>query len=70
MKDPKNLPAIASKKFEKVTIWTAIETYVQNGQTTISALDYIMPKIENMNSEVECNIIGYDVEDVKNPFIK
>jgi hypothetical protein len=44
-------------KFEKLTIWTCTETYGHG----ITALDYVMPALKEM--EAECKVLVFDSED-------
>ena len=46
-------------KFEKITLWTAIQTYGPS-DGGISALDHILPVLEQLG---ECTILDYDGED-------
>ena len=47
-------------KYEKITLWTAVQTYGVGG---ISALDYIIPELGKLDGE--CQILDYDGEDYK-----
>ena len=49
-------------KFEKITLWTSVQTYGANDRA-LSALDYIIPALENL--EAECMILDHDGEDYK-----
>jgi hypothetical protein len=49
-------------KFEKITLWTATETYGHDGRG-ISALDYIIQALNNL--EGGCQILDHDGEDYK-----
>jgi hypothetical protein len=49
-------------KFEKITLWTARETYGVNDRG-LSALDYIIPELDKL--DVECKVLDYDTEDYK-----
>ena len=46
-------------KFEKITLWTAIQTFGLNDRG-MSALDHILPALEQLG---ECQILDYDGED-------
>ena len=48
-------------KIEKITLWVATEDFGMDNGT--SALDCIIPALENMESE--CIILSYDSEDYK-----
>jgi hypothetical protein len=52
-------------KFEKITLWTATETYMSEGGNDhgVTALDYIMPQLEQL--DIECHILDSDVEDYR-----
>ena len=43
-----------TKKFEKITLWTATETFGGNDRG-LSALDYIRPALDKL--DVECNVL-------------
>jgi hypothetical protein len=50
-------------KFEKITLWTAIQTYGPSDKYVgrgMSALDHILPELEQLG---ECTILDYDGED-------
>jgi len=49
-------------KIEKITLWTAIETYGHDG-LGISALDYIIHALDNL--EGGCQILDQICEDYK-----
>ena len=49
-------------KFEKITLWTSIQTYGANDRG-LSALDYILPALDKL--EGECQLLDYDGEDYK-----
>jgi len=52
-------------KFEKITLWTAIQTYGPS-DGGISALDHILPVLEQRELRLgECQILDYDGEDYK-----
>lgn len=52
-----------TKKYEKVTLYVATETYQENSnESTISALDYI---VEHFLGNVECIILDYDSVDMQ-----
>ena len=44
-------------KIEKLTIWTCTETYGH----ALTALDYVMPALAEM--EAECKVLGFSTED-------
>ena len=48
-------------KFEKITLWTASETYGVNDRG-LSALDYIIPALDKIE---EGKVLDYDTEDYK-----
>ena len=50
-------------RFEKITLWTAVQTYGAKFDHGLSALDYIMRALDNL--EGECQILDYDGEDYK-----
>jgi hypothetical protein len=49
-------------KFEKITLWTATETYGHDDRG-LTALDHIMPVLRE--GLEECQILNYDAEDYK-----
>jgi hypothetical protein len=52
-----------TKKYEKVTLYVATETYQENpNESTISALDHI---VEHYLGNVECIILDYDSVDMQ-----
>ena len=50
----------AMKKYEKITLYTATETYDERG---MSALDYLIPELDGVAAEL--TILDYDSEDYK-----
>ena len=50
-------------KFEKITLWTAVETYGAKSDRALGALDYIIPALDKL--EGECQILDYAGEDYK-----
>ena len=53
-------------KFEKITLWTAVETYGDKGSGVFlgaTALDYILPALNEIGGE--CQILDHDTEDYK-----
>ena len=51
-----------SLKLEKVTLWTAVQTYSIK-DSTISSLDYFMDALDKVDGD--CIILDYDTEDYK-----
>ena len=55
------------KKYEKITLYTAIETYNDDPNSPrsrgMSALDYIIPELDGMAADL--TILDYDSEDYK-----
>jgi len=51
-------------KFEKVTLWTATETWGSKDNNGISALDYIIECLA-MSGTSECKILDWESEDYK-----
>lgn len=52
-------------KFEKITLWTAVETdniVSLERREAATALDYIIPRLNDV-VEGECHILSYDTED-------
>ena len=51
-------------KFEKITLWTAVETHGDKGSGVFfgaTALDYILPALDAIGGE--CQILDHDSED-------
>ena len=54
-------------KFEKITLWTAVETYGDKGSGVFegaTALDYILPALNEKEKFkwYECHILDHDTE--------
>ena len=49
-------------KYERITLWTACQTYTANDQG-VTALDYIIPALTDSKEFGECQILDYDSED-------
>jgi hypothetical protein len=49
-------------KYERITLWTAFQTYTDNDQG-MSALDYLIPALSDSRELGECQILDYDSED-------
>ena len=50
-------------KIEKITLWTAVETYGDKGSGVFegaTALDYILPALNEIGGE--CHILDHDTE--------
>ena len=56
-----------SLKLEKVTLWTAVQTYSVK-DSTISSLDYMMEALDKIDGD--CVILDYDTEDYRLTKIK
>ena len=50
-------------KFEKVTLWMCTETYGKNDSAALSALDYVMEALDEL--QVECKLLGHETEEYK-----
>ena len=55
------------KKYQKITLYTAIDTYGADPNSPqargMTALDYIIPELEGMAADL--TILDYDTEDYK-----
>ena len=51
-----------SLKLEKVTLWTAVQTYGVK-DSAVTSLDYIMDRLNMIDGD--CSILDYDSEDYK-----